>query len=98
MADFTVIIQPEAEMDLDDAYDYLQSRKKGLGFDLLEEISDIIARLESNPFLFQKVYGEKRRAIAKRFGYIVIYIIKEETVYILAIIHGSRNPKRWMKR
>lgn len=95
---YTVIIQPEAENDLDEAYEYLESRNLGLGFDLLEEITNIIDLLEDNPFVYQKIYGEKRRAIVSRFGYNVIYIINGDIVYILAIMHSSRNPRRWKKR
>ncbi len=95
MATYSVIIQAEAELDLDDAHIYLEDQKAGLGFDLLAEISDIVGTLESNPFLFQKVYGEKRRATIKRFDYNIIYVIREQSVFILAIIHGMRDSKRW---
>lgn len=98
MANYTVIIQPEAEFDLDEAHEYLESRKKGLGFGLLEEITDLLTILEDNPFVFQKVHKEKRRAVAKRFGYNLIFVIKKKEVYILAIIHGSRNPRKWKDR
>ena len=73
MAQYNVIIQPEAEQDLDDAFEYLESQQKGLGFQLLAELTDILEALESAPLLFQKVYGEKRRAVVKRFKYNVIY-------------------------
>ncbi len=98
MADYIVIIQPEAEADLDDAYNYLESRRVGLGFDLLEELAQLLSSIEDNPFLFQKIFKEKRRAIIQRFGYNIIYIINGDTIYILAIIHGSRNPKKWQRR
>ena len=54
MANYHVIIQPEAEADLDEAFEYLQGVKKNLGFDLLERLTDIVIQLENNPFLFQK--------------------------------------------
>ena len=95
MPTYSIIIQPEAELDLDDAHLYLEDQKAGLGFDLLAEISDTIGILESNPFLFQKVYGEKRRAMIKRFDYNIVYVIREQSVFILAIIHGMRDSRRW---
>ena len=36
MADYNLIIQPEAEADLDEAYEYLEEQKTGLGFECLE--------------------------------------------------------------
>jgi plasmid stabilization system protein ParE len=98
MAQYNVIIQPEAEQDLDDAFEYLEAQQKGLGFQLLAELTDILEALESSPLLFQKVYGEKRRAVVKRFKYNVIYKVINTEVYILAIIHGSRNPRKWQSR
>lgn len=98
MTNYHVILQPEAEADLDEAFEYLQGAKKNLGFDLLEKLTDVIILLESNPFLFQKIDGEKRRAIIKRFKYNVIYKVKEQKVFIIAIIHGSKNPSWWQNR
>ena len=98
MTPYNVIIQPEAEADLDDAFEYLEAQKSTLGFDLLAEVVTILEILEENPFLFQKVHGEMRRAVTRRFGYNVIYVVKEKEVFILAIMHGSRNPKRWQER
>ena len=98
MLKYTVIIQPEAEADLDEAFEYLQNIQKDLGFDLLANFTDIISYLEDNPLMFQTVFENKRRAVIERFKYNVIYKIKGETVYILAIIHGKKNPKWWQKR
>ncbi len=98
MSVYIAVIQPEAERDLDEAFAYLENKQHGLGFDLLADLSDIIALLEDNPLLFQKVYGENRRAIIHRFGYNVIYKVMDSKIYILAIIHGSRNPLKWLGR
>lgn len=98
MPNFNVLIQPEAEVDLDEAYEYLEEQKSGLGTDLLAQFVDILEILESNPHLFQKIDGQKRRIVIPRFRYNVIFIIKDETVYIIAIFHGNRNPKKWKNR
>lgn len=98
MAGYHVIIQPEAEQDLDEAYAYLEGQRTGLGFDLLADLTEVIELLEQNPFLFPKVLGEKRRAVVQRFGYNLIFKIVEGDVFILAIMHGSRDPRRWEGR
>lgn len=98
MPSFNVIIQPEAEIDLDEAYEYFEQQKSGLGFQLLEDLTEVLELLESNPLVFQKVYGEKRRAVIRRFGYNVIYKVMDADVYVLAIMHGSRDPRKWEGR
>jgi plasmid stabilization system protein ParE len=98
MPAYNVIIQPEAEHDLDEAYAWLETQHSGLGFQFLANLTETIELLEENPFLFQKVYGEKRRAVVQRFGYNLIYKVVDKEVYILAIMHGSRDPEQWQVR
>lgn len=98
MPGYHVIIQPEAEQDLDEAYAYLEAQQPGLGFQLLANLTDTIELLEENPLLFQKVYGEMRRAVVQRFGYNLIYKVVNSDVYVLAIMHGRRDPQKWQDR
>ncbi|MBL7794225.1 MAG: type II toxin-antitoxin system RelE/ParE family toxin [Saprospiraceae bacterium] len=98
MSLYQVIIQPEAEAELDEAYAFFESQQPGLGLELLANLSETISLLEDNPLIFQKVYGEKRRAIVKRFGYNVIYKVVDKNVFILAIMHGNRDPWHWKIR
>lgn len=98
MPSYHVIIQPEAEQDLDEAFAYYEAQQSGLGFQLLADLTETLELLEENPLLFQKVYGEMRRAVVQRFGYNLIYKVVDTDVYILAIMHGSRDPERWQDR
>ena len=98
MASYKAIIQSEAQKDLDSAYQYFEEQKPGLGFLFLETIASCVEVLEENPFLFQKVYGELRRAVILRFGFNIIFKVAGTNVYILALIHGSRNPEKWEER
>ncbi|MEM8524691.1 MAG: type II toxin-antitoxin system RelE/ParE family toxin [Bacteroidota bacterium] len=95
---YDVIIQPEAEEEIDEAYEYLNATRNSLGFDFLALLTEIIEKLEANPFQFQKIQSEKRRAVIKRFKYNVIYQVIDDEVFILAVIHGSRAPRRWHDR
>jgi len=97
-ASYLVILQPEAEQDLDQAFAYYEEQLSGLGLQLMADLSDAISILEENPFLFQKIHGEKRRIVIHHFGYNVIYKIVGDYVYILAIMHGSRSTRQWKDR
>jgi len=66
MADYNLIIQPEAEADLDEAYEYLEEQKTGLGFECLESLIDITELIEQIPEIYPEVYGNKRRAVLKK--------------------------------
>lgn len=98
MADYLLIIQPEAETDLDNAYEYFEAHKAGLGFEFLASLTEVTELIEQAPEIYPQVHGEKRRAVLKKFKYNIIYKIKGQEVYILAIMHSSRNPGKWQDR
>ncbi|MEN0004036.1 MAG: type II toxin-antitoxin system RelE/ParE family toxin [Bacteroidota bacterium] len=98
MPKYELILQPEAELDLDEAYEYLNSQRNNLGFDLLEELSDLFEMLKENPFLFQRVHRDTRRAITKKLKFNIFYKVLDDTIFILAILHGSQNPNKWKDR
>lgn len=49
---YLTIIQPEAELDLDEGFEYFSTQNADLAFDFLKEITKILELLESNPYLF----------------------------------------------
>jgi len=44
-----IIVTPFAEYDLKDALDYYNSKKPGLGDDLVSEIDSVFKMIENNP-------------------------------------------------
>jgi hypothetical protein len=87
-----------AELDAADAFNWYNDKLEGLGDDFLLALDAKINAIRHNPFHFQIVYKNVRRAFTSRFPYGLFYIIEEQTVYILAIQHTSRNPKIWKSR
>lgn len=53
-SNYRVIIQPDAEQDLDEAYEYMEKQKAGLGFELLEEVTSVVEVLEGTHSFFKK--------------------------------------------
>jgi plasmid stabilization system protein ParE len=95
---YTLIVQQEALDELQDAYDYYESRQANLGRDFIIAFRVEALRIEKNPHLFQKIYNEKRRTVIRKFQYNIIYQIEGEEVRVSAVMHGSRDPKRWQNR
>ncbi|MDX1939689.1 MAG: type II toxin-antitoxin system RelE/ParE family toxin, partial [Saprospiraceae bacterium] len=84
--------------ELQEVKDYFNEQSAGLGDAFIiyfQKQTDLIAK---NPFLFQKVYANKRRAIIEKFRYNIIYVVHDDQVLILGILHGSRNPASWKNR
>ena len=95
---FTVHIRPEAETDLEEAALWYEKQCPGLGDEFLDEVQDILKILSENPYLYAVVHKNARRALIRRFPFGLYYIIDQNSIIVVAAMHGSRHPKRWQKR
>ena len=94
----TYIYHPHARKELDDATDYYDSIDLRLGADFLEEIEECISRILLAPLAWTKVRGSARRCRTHRFPYSLIYDLERDHVFILAVMHHSREPNYWVDR
>ena len=95
---YTIALQPGAEDDTDDIYDWYESQREGLGALFLNELSIYYSKLELNPEIFGKTGKHCRQAAMHRFPFIIIYEVRKTEVLIYAIFHTSRNPKEKFKK
>lgn len=51
------------------------------------------AHLRAQPALYQKIEGEIRRAVLRRFAYSLFYVIEREEVIVLACMHQRQKPR-----
>lgn len=88
----------EAELDLEETAKWYEKQKQNLGIDFLDEVEKKAKLIESNPFLFEKVYKSLHRVVIERFPFNIFYFVEDNSVIIIAVVHGSRHPKKWKKR
>lgn len=93
-----LLIRPEAEEDLATAYRWYESRRGGLGTEFLSAIHSLFERIRHTPQIHAPEYKSVRRTTASKFPYVVYYRIVQERVEVIAVLHGSRNPKTWRAR
>jgi plasmid stabilization system protein ParE len=93
-----LIIAPEAEQDLADAYAWYEGRRLGLGEEFLSCIDACIQALRRTPEMHAVVYENYRRALARRFPYAIFYEHAEATVTIYCVFHPSRDPDKLRQR
>lgn len=87
-----VIIRPEAENDLKEAFSWYEDKRKGLGYDFLLQVDAGLRFIERNPEISPPEYKGTRKHLIKRFPYKMIYLVEKERIIVLAVIHGKRNP------
>ena len=90
-----LVVTPEAELDIAEAYGWYESRRTGLGEEFLSTVDACLEGVRRQPKLYAVVYETYRRALIRRFPYAVFYEYAERTVTIYSVFHTSRNPDKW---
>ena len=85
----------QAENDLAAAVDWYETQDPGLGGDFLIEFDAALVRVAENPFQYQVIEDDIRRAPLHRYPYGIMYVVSDEELLILTCFHGRRDPRRW---
>ena len=93
-----ILIQPEAELDLQAAFNWYEKNSRGLGSEFIRVVDASLSAIQRNPFAYPIVYREIRRKLIRRFPYGIFYLIESETIYIIACLHVKRDPHQWQRR
>lgn len=95
---FDVQIRRAAELDVAEAQLWYESQRGGLGGEFLSEVSHVFDRLAETPLIYQVVYRDVRRAMVRRFPYLIWYRVLGEVVTVLACTHGKQDPGQAFSR
>ena len=88
---FELRIDPLVQEDVESAYHHFEALQAGLGTVFLAALSDMLDKIEGHPNMYQKVKGDIRRGLIRRFQYAVFYrILSEQQILVLAIQQTSR--------
>ena len=94
----TLIVRPEARLELAEASDWYDEQNKDLGDELLRAVEASIQKIVRNPSQYQKMYRGACRARLGKFPYGLIYTVTDDEIIVLSCVHGSRDQKRWQRR
>ena len=95
---YKITYRPEAELDIEETAKWYETQRVDLGFEFINEVEKKGEIIEANPFQYEKVHKSLHRAVLERFPFNVFYMIEGESVIVVAVMHGSRHPKKWQKR
>jgi plasmid stabilization system protein ParE len=93
-----LVIAPEAELDIAEAYIWYEGRRAGLGEEFLSSVDACLESIRRRPEMYSIVHEGYRRSLIRRFPYAVFYEPSEATVIIYAVFHTSRDPDKWRQR
>ena len=93
-----LVMAPEAEQDLKEAYAWYEMRRVGLGEEFLDSVDVCIRAICRTPKMGRVVHENYRRALVRRFPYAVFYEFADETVTVYCVMHTAQDPDKWRER
>ncbi len=89
---------PDAEAEFEEATEYYEECKPGLGLDFAEEVYAAISRIRKFPEAWAELSANTRRCLTNRFPFGVIYQTKQNEIRIVAVANLHRRPNYWKTR
>jgi hypothetical protein len=90
---YTLSFLPEVEDDAISGYSWYETKSPGIGEDFLRMFYACSGDIPRNPLLYQKVHGEFRRCLLRRFPYAIYFIIEKDLVIVAGLFHCARDPR-----
>ena len=95
---FTVVFTQAPRAELIDAQDWYEDEAPGLGRRFRAEVNAALERMSAHPLQFPALFKNVRRALLRRFPYMLFFVIEDDTLLVIACFHASRDPRRWQQR
>lgn len=95
---YKLVVSPEAESDIEKAFEWYEDRREGLGRDFVFEARISIRKITEHPLLYPIARSKTRRLLLDRFPYSMFYTVIGDVVKVIACIHQRRSPRVWKSR
>jgi len=93
-----LVVASEAEQDIAEAYAWYEGQRVGLGEEFLSCVDACIEAFRRMPELHAEIYQSYRRALVRRFPYMVFYEFTGNVVTVYCVFHTSQDPDKWVRR
>jgi toxin ParE1/3/4 len=92
------VLRRVAEEEFDDSIAWYESQREGWGREFRATIEDYFQQIADHPEWFTKVRGEVRRAVVRRFPFVIHFLMEPERIVVLSVFHTSRDPEQLKAR
>ena len=90
-------MHPEADAEVAAQIDFYNRREAGLGERFYRHVLSCLEWIADNATLPRR-RGNYYRVNLRAFPFCVIYVVKGDLVWVLAVARGSRQPGYWKTR
>ncbi|HKO02845.1 MAG TPA: type II toxin-antitoxin system RelE/ParE family toxin [Thermoanaerobaculia bacterium] len=87
-----------ASRELRESAVFLEEQRSGYGHRLLASATEKFEFLVRFPASGKRTLGGARRLSLDGFPYDVVYVLRPDEIYIIAIAHHRRDPNYWLPR
>ena len=94
---FRFFLLSRARKEISDAIEWYEKRQKGLGEIFLSEVESEIQQIVRNPWIYPESKGSNtnfRKAVLKRFPFLIIFKIDSEEVVIQSVFNTNLDPNK----
>jgi plasmid stabilization system protein ParE len=92
------VFTPAAEADVEDAFQWYEAQRTGLGAAFRHAVDIAVAALEANPEAYAILHRNTRRVLLPKFPYGFYYRIVDDQAVVVGCIHAKRHPRVWRSR
>ncbi len=89
---------PDAEAEITEAFERYREISVDLGRDFLARFESALAVIRHNPNQGAFLRPPVRRVLLKRFPYLLVYLVKADEIFLVAVPHKRRRPFYWRLR
>jgi plasmid stabilization system protein ParE len=93
-----LIFRPEAEAEVVAAATWYEEQSPSLAARFAGAFRSTLAKIVDNPFQYQIVEDDLRRAPLGRYPYGILYAPSDDEIVIVSCFHGKRDPANWRER
>jgi plasmid stabilization system protein ParE len=93
-----IVFRPIAREEFDEATDWYDQRRAGLGAEFVENVNQTLHRITTTPLIHAVHHENVRRAPVAKFPYSILYRPEPDQILVIGVIHHRRNPANWERR
>jgi toxin ParE1/3/4 len=93
-----IVLRDEAKAEFDEAFDWYDARRAGLGTEFVAEVQMVFDRIAANPLMHAAMLEDIHKGVVRRLPYSVFYRPHSNRVEIITVFHNSRDPSIWQGR
>ena len=92
------VFHPDALAEYADTVKYYANQSSQTAQAFINSIEDTVYRIRESSTRYPEIDEDVRRCMVRKFPHAVLYLIEQDYILIIAVMHCSREPNYWKNR